>query len=463
MIKIAYHIDFPCVLCYNREDSNPSAKEDGAGMRRWLALALVLCLCWTAFSGLAEQLAPLKPGQPVVAPSGQVAKRISLARKKVTLGVGERFFLDPRALDRRGQETGGALSFASAKADVADVNADGVVEARKPGRTKITVRASGGVKAVCTVTVKRAPASMTVAARAPKLFVGRGTTLKVTFDKGSAAYGLAYSGYDASVVTVAENGAVKAVGPGQTAVTVTAYNGLTATCCLRVLEKGARRAVIVAHRGGAGDWPENSSRAFADATDSGANDVELDVRSTADGVQVVHHDATFVLRGRRYAVEQLTLEQLTALDEDICTLDEALRIVSDAGMGMELELKDSADPAACVKAVAAYGMEDRVCYIAFDAEKLAAVRALHPGAKVGLLFTRKPKDLEATLAALGPTVLSQQDAHLTRDDVLRWQNQGYLVGTWTVNDAEQLREWAEIGVDYITTDDPRMAVGIIDQ
>lgn len=46
----------------------------------------------------------------------------------------------------------------------------------------------------------------------------------------------------------------------------------------------------IAHRGGAGLWPENTLEAFERALKAGADGIELDVHLTRDRVLVVHHD-----------------------------------------------------------------------------------------------------------------------------------------------------------------------------
>src|SRR5580700_6314402 len=50
------------------------------------------------------------------------------------------------------------------------------------------------------------------------------------------------------------------------------------------------KCLNVAHRGGAGLWPENTLTAFRHALALGADGAELDVQLSADGVVVVHHD-----------------------------------------------------------------------------------------------------------------------------------------------------------------------------
>lgn len=393
---------------------------------------------------------------------GYTPRKLRLAKKKVTLGVGEGLELEPRALTRSGSPAGGMLTCDSSDSAVATVDEAGAVKAVGPGRAKITVSLQSGLKAECAVTVKRAPESVRLSARAPKLSVGGQTALKVRLSPGSASNRLTYSGYDEAVVQVSGNGAVQAVGSGETQVTVTAFNGLEASCHLRVLSPGSRRTVVVAHRGGAGDWPENSLEAFRHAPASGADDVELDVRSAKDGAQVVHHDATFTARGKRHTIEKLTLGQIKALDDDICTLDEALEVIAPTGLGLQLEMKASADPEACVRAVERHGMQGRVGYIAFDFGLLKKVRALCPQARLGLLFSKKPPGLDADIAELKPFGIYQKAMYLTPADLVDWQNRGLRVGAWTLNDAETARDWIEAGLDYVTTDDPAMVVGIVE-
>ena len=51
-----------------------------------------------------------------------------------------------------------------------------------------------------------------------------------------------------------------------------------------------RKPLHVAHRGGAGLWPENTMAAFTRAIAAGADGIELDVHLSKDGKLVVHHD-----------------------------------------------------------------------------------------------------------------------------------------------------------------------------
>jgi len=52
------------------------------------------------------------------------------------------------------------------------------------------------------------------------------------------------------------------------------------------------RPLVIGHRGFAGRFPENSLEAVAAAVQVGADGVEVDIRPTAEGVWVCHHDRT---------------------------------------------------------------------------------------------------------------------------------------------------------------------------
>jgi len=66
---------------------------------------------------------------------------------------------------------------------------------------------------------------------------------------------------------------------------------------------------LIGHRGYARFAPENTPAAFEAALEAGCDGVELDVRLTADGVPIVHHDA----EGRE-GEGRLELEGMRAAD-----------------------------------------------------------------------------------------------------------------------------------------------------
>src|SRR5215475_8610435 len=72
---------------------------------------------------------------------------------------------------------------------------------------------------------------------------------------------------------------------------------------------------IIAHRGSMAIEPENTLRSFRRARSDGADEIELDLRLSADGEVVVIHDATVDRTtdgtGR---VDAMSLDELRGLD-----------------------------------------------------------------------------------------------------------------------------------------------------
>jgi|GEM_PF-159084 len=75
------------------------------------------------------------------------------------------------------------------------------------------------------------------------------------------------------------------------------------------------RPLNLAHAGGDQDYPHSTMYAFRQAAAAGVDLLEMDVRISADGVLVVHHDDdVFGTTGAEGVVAELTLAELQALD-----------------------------------------------------------------------------------------------------------------------------------------------------
>jgi glycerophosphoryl diester phosphodiesterase len=71
---------------------------------------------------------------------------------------------------------------------------------------------------------------------------------------------------------------------------------------------------LIAHRGNAAEFPENTLEALASAVELGVRYVEFDVQLTADHVPVVFHDSNLVrVAGRSECVHELDWQQLAGI------------------------------------------------------------------------------------------------------------------------------------------------------
>lgn len=102
---------------------------------------------------------------------------------------------------------------------------------------------------------------------------------------------------------------------------------------------------VIAHRGFAGGYPENTVAALSGAADRGADMVELDVQPTADGNVVVIHDSELdgLTDGSGVVWEQstatVTAAQVLGTEEQVPTLTAVFEALP-AAVGVNIELKN---------------------------------------------------------------------------------------------------------------------------
>ena len=131
------------------------------------------------------------------------------------------------------------LTWSSSNTNVATVDQNGKITAKKVGTATITATATDGTnqKATCVVTVKGIT-NITLNKTATSLFVGDSETLTPTFTpSGVINKTLTWSSSNTSVATVDQNGKVTAKAAGTATITATATDGsgVSASCLVTVL------------------------------------------------------------------------------------------------------------------------------------------------------------------------------------------------------------------------------------
>jgi glycerophosphoryl diester phosphodiesterase len=222
----------------------------------------------------------------------------------------------------------------------------------------------------------------------------------------------------------------------------------------------ARRPLLIGHRGAPRERPENTLPSFLRALELGADGIELDAHTTADGVVVVHHDEvpraaapTGKLTGRR--IDQLTFDQLQGFSVRGLALIPTLAEILAAMRGrveVFVELKGRDVEAAVIEAIRRSPRPDRCAVHSFDHEAVRRARALAPDLRGGILFDR----------ALPDVAQAMRDADAL-DAWPRWDlidaamvdavhGAGGRVIAWTVNRADRALDLAALGVDALCTD-----------
>ena len=160
-------------------------------------------------------------------------KSISLNKKQITLGIGERFDLNSSLPSGCGAYS---IVYSTNNAKTADVKrAGGLVTAKAVGTVKITVKTYNGKTAVCVINVKKAPKSISLNKKQITLGIGERFDLNSSLPSGCGAYSIVYSTNNAKTADVKRaGGLVTAKAVGTVKITVKTYNGKTAVCVINV-------------------------------------------------------------------------------------------------------------------------------------------------------------------------------------------------------------------------------------
>lgn len=217
-----------------------------------------------------------------------------------------------------------------------------------------------------------------------------------------------------------------------------------------------RRGAVIGHRGYPLRRRENTLASFAAAIEAGADIVEMDVRSTKDGVVVVSHDDKIAVAGGYVDIREsrwLDISTIKVGGEPIPRLEDALSLI-DGKVGVFIEIKDPADAPLVAELVKSMSAENWVAVISFHEEALMKTRGLAP---LGLIYARPPGKIE-TARRLSCDIVLPHFRLATAKAIAFAHRLGLLVAAWTVNDYDVMRMlWAR-GVDGIASDDVELAV-----
>ena len=219
---------------------------------------------------------------------------------------------------------------------------------------------------------------------------------------------------------------------------------------------------VIAHRGASADALENSLAAFRRAVALGADGIELDVHSTLDGAFVVHHDPVVPAVG---PIAASTLEQLRIRPlpngEPLPTLEESLEAAGSLDVWVEVKALDPAHDATLLSLLRHAPHPDRYAVHSFDHRIVHRLGASHPGLRSGALLSAHLMDPIRALADARASVLWQEWGMIDRKLVERVHESGRAIIAWTVDEAADLIQLAELGVDGLCTNHPARALHLI--
>lgn len=240
---------------------------------------------------------------------------------------------------------------------------------------------------------------------------------------------------------------------------------------------------VIAHRGGAGVFPENTLAAFKASAALGVAYAELDIHATRDGVVVVAHDPDLRRTcGREELIRALDYAELAGVDAgfsfavDGCfpfrgrglkipTLQEVFEACPEQRFIVEIKQTVPSVVPAMLAVIERLGMERRVLIASQHQAPLDEVRTLRPelptsfsGLEIATLFATLNSggmgDYRPPAEALQIPPRHQAMELATPPSVAAAHRLGIELHVWTVNEEREMRALLAMGVDGILTDFP---------
>ena len=237
--------------------------------------------------------------------------------------------------------------------------------------------------------------------------------------------------------------------------------------------------LVVAHRGGAALWAENSITAFRGAIGLGVDLIEFDVHPTRDKQIVVIHDPTLgrttTGAGAVADHEWSELEKLRLKEgghDRIPLFDEVIDLIKPTPLGLRMEIKTRADAtpypgleAMLAERLEATGMLDRTVVTSFAWETLKTFGAVAKPAGFIALVRRDMFDdsggIEGAAKMVGAEGFAEMGAPISclgADSVARAKDIGLTLGAFGVKEPGDIENALEWGVHVFTTDRPDLAM-----
>jgi glycerophosphoryl diester phosphodiesterase len=235
-----------------------------------------------------------------------------------------------------------------------------------------------------------------------------------------------------------------------------------------------RNTYVIAHRGAHIGIPENSLAAYQKAIDLGCDYVEVDARSTKDGVIVSVHNSTVdtYVKGVTGKINDFTLEEIKALDigshvgpewkdTRIATMEEVMQLCQ-GKIGIYLDLKENLVEE-LVAMIKKYHIEQDVlwCIPASRMSAIKKVQELCPDC-IPMPDCGNEVRLIPTIEKVQPIVVAPVMRDFSETYVKTAHAKGVKVFLDEDKGGEKEWDWIlDLGTDGIQTDDPEALIKYI--
>lgn len=233
--------------------------------------------------------------------------------------------------------------------------------------------------------------------------------------------------------------------------------------------------LAIAHRGGAGTWPENTMPAFENSVALGYRYLETDVHASVDGQLFAFHDDHL---GRVSATDayiaDLTAEEIDAVDIEgarVPRFEELLHAWPNARINVDPKADAAVEPLARV--IRDFDAVDRLCVGAFSDRRIAYFRerfgpalctSMGPVEVARLYAHSRGFGSSADFSPTAQIPPRRYGLHLTSHRFISAAcDLGVEVHVWTIDEPSEMRQLLELGAQGIITDQPAVLKQVLEE
>lgn len=216
--------------------------------------------------------------------------------------------------------------------------------------------------------------------------------------------------------------------------------------------------VIIGHRGARGLAPENTVAAIQKALDADADEIEVDVRVSKDGIAVLHHDPQLTYPGGvSLKINELTVSELRRYRADLATLDDAIMAI-DRKLPLIIEVKPDEPVDGVIETVRLHLAQgwspSHFRFASFSQRSLIQLHRALP--EIVPIVNERWSGIRANWRAhqLDTKRITMNQRWLWSGFIRAARHSGTQLSAYTVNDQKKAQRWATYGLWGVITDCP---------
>lgn len=233
---------------------------------------------------------------------------------------------------------------------------------------------------------------------------------------------------------------------------------------------------VIGHRG-SGYAIENTFEAVEKANDYGSDFAEIDIQLSKDGIPIVYHDTTMSrLSHVSTSVSQMTAQQFedTTLQYENytaqpTTLEHLIQKMQDHHFNIKLLIEFKADPEnyremvnQVVKIVNQYHMGSQTMFMSLHYPTVSYLHHLYPEWWIGYCIYGSIGDIDASIWNMDIDFLAIEQNRASTSLIQKAISQMIPIYIWTVDNEKKMKQYLDMGVSGIITNDPDLGRQAID-